>query len=1114
MGRVAEVLGVNRASPSIFPSASPYRAVRHCAELWRRLPQRNGAPRQQIVPPREIGDTSGVECPIHTAINVVTGIDAARHTSPIHANLISFESGREAIAGQSPQTFAFTEKFLVQGLDSGAGLFQFVDPKNHRIDQLTQTPTQRPALRLRRGRPETTVLGQLLSRWQDSLDKQAPLVLAGRFRVTELVEDACDGTHARYLMTATDLQNENQTITVPLTQAALTFENNVLRVDQIEQADTMLEAHCASTPLRAEAGDAANAASVPRHREPTILSKKGIGRNAALITYREVLAKIADTEGSLNLLDALEQVVSKERLDRGKHFLHSESQLEEVYDALNKYTEEHRQGDQAAPMPPSPARRSPILQAHEADVANINRPVSPVVEPAAVSPIEPPIDHRARTLALLHTHASDTPLQLFDALADEHSQVAAFCAIQVRRALTAIPGTSSGDYEHASRHAGVSVDIVASESAGVFSEPSMGFEQNNEIDEPPQTISLQNLLIHDLEKALPLRDANADADAGANANIQTDPFPGGFTAALQITHRDTGDIIAAPVAKLSADDIAPFLAQHTNTSPLQLMEHLAENNPSLTSLINFIELGLLLRDSHRPAQCERYDYVPGNAEEDAFFTKRKGGKGQTHFPTFIAGINRALYSRHEAWQIEAGEQSRLTNSHTEVFQHVIGHALHDLNSPAVRSNSPGLFPLPLYKLLANAVGLSEIPPYLREFEATRVETTSKNKVKAQHTAQQSREAHLEREGKRAEDRRHAQADTVQHYAERGVKNWQEDHLLRNGDYKDDLLSRSVDITVALPARDVDPQLLKNLKKNLPATHQHQAINSRCHYDPSIDVHTSWLNCSWLSLFEMLTPQQLADGRRALENHPAGIENDARLLQSIAEYYRQNPAAFMQGKAIAGIDDPADVIPREAAFNHPALLGSPLPLDQILHCSPDDPFHIPDYDSIRSFLSQEQLVIAMALRAQYPGIESELARLLITPGPGSSALPITLHRAFGVPLVLVEESPNGPAVGNGVEGNAIGRLRMTAPTDGAMAHKFNALKNQANVNEDVMTPLAIDWATTPVIWREGTHYSLYLPKAQEAEELNRIDPQQDDDPLPPNPPEVPPRDKRWFSWMRN
>ena len=1063
MEHVRESSGLHRGIAARFGFGSPQQAIRHCAELWRRLPRHNGAPRQEVVPAREVGDTSGVECPIHTAVKVDTGAAADRQSSRIHANLISFESGRQVVAGQSPSTFAFTEKFLVQGLDAGDGLFQFVDTKHHQIQQATQ--------QLARRRTETTVLGQLLDHWHNAVDRQEPLVLAGRYQVRAVVEQACDGTHARYLMTAIDLHNNHRAVTVPLTQAALTFENNVLRTDQIEQADTLLETHRAScTPLE-------EAAHLPHRRDPTILSKKGIGRNAALITYREVLAKSAEANGPFDLLHALEEVVTKERLDRGKNFMHSEDQLEEVHAALRKCLEQRRAHNRANPVMSSPIRSRPRRQVEEmdeagvADVAPNDPPRSPVEEVAAVlsveAPVAPPItlpiDHRTRTVALLEAHASDNPLQLFDALADAEPHIGAFCAVQARRALSAIPGTNSGGYEYASIHDGVGVEIISSESAGAFLEPSIGFEQSEESEELPHTMSIQALLIHDLENALPALDTDADVA------IKTDPFPQGLASALQTTRRGVAAAITPPAEKLSAEHIDQFFAQHANASPLQLMENLAENNPSLTSLIHFIEHAGLLRDSYRPAQCERYDYVPGNAEEETFFTKSHDGSGQKHFPTFMAGVNRALYSGDKKWQIELDGQRHTTNSDAEVYRHVIGHALRDLQSTMPRPDSTGLYPLPVYKLLAQAVGLPQIPPYLHEHEAALIETTSKNKVDAKDAANQARQAHVEKERKIEEEKQRVAAETAKRYAALGVRNWREEHLLGTNSYQDDLLNRSIDIELALPAQAASAQMLENFKQDLTVTHHHQAVRSRGLRFPTIEDNLSWMRSSWLSVLEMLTPQQLASNRRAIEKTPSRVDCDTRILQAIAEHYRQNPAAFLQGKAVVSIDDPDDVIPRHAAFDFEAILGSPLPLDQVLPREASGPLPLSSHDNAESFLSEQQLIMAMAYRAQYQGIEGELATLLITPGPARSTLPIALHRALGVPLLLVEK------FGGAGANQSAGRLRMTAPVDSEMAQKFTALKNQSTIDGDVMSSLAIDLSTTPVMWKEGTRHSIYLPK---------------------------------------
>lgn len=1094
MAGLAERLGFGRPSPIGFTLPPSPSVDRHCAELWRRLPRRNGAPRQEVVPPREIGDTGGVECPAHTAVTVSTGAGADGQIVRIHANVISFDSGRQAVAGQSPQAFAFTEKFLVQGLDTGNGLFQFVDPKNHRIDPLTQE--------LVRPLSERTLLGQILNRWQKAVDEQEPLVLAGRYEVSGITENQSDDLYARYSMTAVDRQNGNRTVTVPLTQVALPFENNRLCADQIEHANTLLESHRNSYQPLME-----SAAARGRH-DPAILSKKGIGRNAALITYREVLAKIAEEGASFNLLNALEEVVTKERLDRGKDFLHSEDQLEEVHAALSKYLGERQQANQARFSWLSPRRRRimPVTQGVEPGIAG--PAVGSPVTPAAASPIAlPRVNYRARTLDLLNAHAADTPLQLFDALVNEDPEVAAFCAIQARRALTAIEDTNSAGYQFESMHDNVNVDIVDSDTPGVFSDHSICFENVRKTDGLAQTTTLQDMLAEDVKQAMVAADAQVISQTNSGA------FPQGLEVALQTGRRQRVCVDPVPTPKLSAENIDLFFAENADAQPLQLMEMLAKNNPSLATLIHFLEHGLLVRDSQKPLQCERFDYVVDLAAEEQLYTKSRERNGQKHFPTFIAGVNRSLSSRHDKWQIQVDGECLTTSNTATVYRHILAQAFEHLHATAAPANASVLYPLAAYKLLAKSIGLDQIPAYLHEHEAALIETTCKNKADKEQAAIVSRQVRLERDAQRKEEQRIIEANQQRHYAELGVENWQQEDLLGTNNYRDDLLNQSIDIERVLPIQSDTQQLLENFKQDLLQSHEHQVISSRVPGDPSREDHLSWLRTSWLSLFDALTPQQLADRLRAMEKEPQLIENDARLLQAIAETYRKHPAAFLQGEIADEIYLSSGAPAREKLFNFQAVLGPSVSLDQALYDHPEkDQLRIPLAFNIEQFLTELQLKAVMAYRSNYNGIEGPLSALLMRPGPADSTLPVALHRAFGVPLLLVQKNADDAAVGIGLQDSMESRLRMTAPSGSAMATKFEqVLESKDQLNEGAMAVLLIGLSETAVIWREGKHYSIFLPKTFIPDGVNLFEEKAEEVPVTRSPP-VSLKDKA-LSWLR-
>ncbi|MEB0136488.1 hypothetical protein QN362_14200 [Actimicrobium sp. CCC2.4] len=245
----------------------------------------------------------------------------------MHANTITFDSVRvgsaapanapanvrQAIAGRSPRMHAEYEKFLVQGLESGRGLFQFISPRALRVSNESR---EKPS-------KVTPIIDQLDKAIKDCTTGNVRL--AGRYDVIALDKISGNATdHSCYQLTVFDTV-DNKHITVPLTQAGLRFDQRVLEPDDIERANVLLDQH------RNRLGQCDTAAP-----DPMIVSTGGIGRNATLITYRQVLARMGSGLNSADLLEEIEVAVKDGRRDRGPGFIHSEKQLEALHDALEQ----------------------------------------------------------------------------------------------------------------------------------------------------------------------------------------------------------------------------------------------------------------------------------------------------------------------------------------------------------------------------------------------------------------------------------------------------------------------------------------------------------------------------------------------------------------------------------------------------------------------------------------------------------------------------------------------------------------------------------------------------------------------------------------------------------
>ena len=295
-----------------------------------RLPVRpNTVPDSDFIDSREVGaNTIGVSCPRKTAIQVAMKNMGSSVMTYLHANAIRFirtasnlrpKAGangnpKAVIAGQSPQHFRQCEKFLLQGLDSGQGLFQFVSRTAHHAPQ---------------NAADKTILGQLRDQMQQSKGSGRDLILGGRYQVRSLQEitDDPDGgnDHGRFRLTVTDVRDPTITRTAIVTQAGLKFVNNVLDVQEIERAHALAASHVAINNHIAKDQEG-----------PMIVSYSGIGRNATLIVYREALSRFNEVDNPEALDKLVDDVVAQGRRDRGPCFVHSEQQVQILKEATRK----------------------------------------------------------------------------------------------------------------------------------------------------------------------------------------------------------------------------------------------------------------------------------------------------------------------------------------------------------------------------------------------------------------------------------------------------------------------------------------------------------------------------------------------------------------------------------------------------------------------------------------------------------------------------------------------------------------------------------------------------------------------------------------------------------
>lgn len=336
-------------------------------------------------------------CPHHSAIKVACGLGNAAKERYLHANRIHFRragldqrspalataSRAPPIAGQSPQNFDLCERFLIHGLESGRGVFQFVSPCAH------HDPAQSG---------EQTMIDQLERRIEHARQTGRPLLLGGRYRVEHLAlvvhpdkckknapgsDDVLQAGEAHVMqLIVEDLASPGSRKSMVLTQAGLRFDDNMLRCAEIERANDMMDSHVC---------DRTTADSLCDVGDPMVVSYGGIGRNATLICYREALTRLHEVSSETQVDHLLEQIVMQGRRDRGPGFIHSEAQLLELRKAVFAAYDKEMDARQAV------IGDKLVRQLHKVAAASVSKkshasPLKPAIK-KAVPPARPdPVD--------------------------------------------------------------------------------------------------------------------------------------------------------------------------------------------------------------------------------------------------------------------------------------------------------------------------------------------------------------------------------------------------------------------------------------------------------------------------------------------------------------------------------------------------------------------------------------------------------------------------------------------------------------------------------------------------------------------------------------------------
>lgn len=288
----------------------------------------------------------------------------------------------------------------------------------------------------------------------------------------------------------------------------------------------------------------------------------------------------------------------------------------------------------------------------------------------------------------------------------------------------------------------------------------------------------------------------------------------------------------------------------------------------------------------------------------------------------------------------------------------------------------------------------------------------------------------------------------------------ENKILRIPESSDNTISVSSNFTQRDALSAIRLQMVG--EGDVQGTHSKQEISSRSHSLGAQD-NLCWLRSSWLALFETVTPEDIAARFAAItgpEQKNSAPYNPV-LIQAIAQRYRNDPTQFMHAENLG-----------TGAHLGPNTTLAEFMGDQL----PDGVPNRIHRRSLEYYLRELHIRIAAAYREKGSRLMSELEALSFSRCAATSNLPITLHRAMNVPMLVIEAQTHVNETRWGRQVNRLGQLRITAATGSALAEQAAPLAKALEPKLEDVKKLMRAFEDKPILWLEGGHYDLYLPNS--------------------------------------
>lgn len=699
---------------------------------------------------------------------------------------------------------------------------------------------------------------------------------------------------------------------------------------------------------------------------------------------------------------------------------------------------------------------------------------------------------RQRVVALIRAQAEVTPLQTLENLARGNRQIAVLAAIVSAQAGKNIQKMPPGRVSRCQdplppgfAETGIK-SLIRRKDIAAFAEPD--FKMMNQalanrqslptssVNEEATSRTKTQMIVETLVKACEkvAIQPGLDVPAIGSSNVANPDKDFLYHAPLATNLQGLGQLtgIKQPMSNcnvpssmtrqklpaLNENDLACLMANLDLKNHDELILRTVEHSGEIAVFFSFVEHALLIGNVKKEHRLRRYEY-----EEDfGALADQYSATGEPWFDTFLEGVQRNLHATGETeqkWRILVGKDWQYPENKQQLLSHVFLQALEHLHAQQLQHAEMPVYPLVIYELLGDAVG-KEVPGYLVEHENGILEKLQANEAERATRSKAQKDqlaiAHQERD-LRSQAR-------AQEFTDNRVSNALQLHFCKRGFDWQKIVAGTVDRLIPVaPLKGSASDFQKLLHRTLLRAHDRQEISYVNHEGTGRD-NLCWLRSGWISLFSATTPEHLASRLIQVCTPDMGAAKHAPMIGKIAAQYRKDPIGFMHGNEARALGS--------GLFSQPARLGPPRSPD----FQTEGGVQLPK-KNIETYLKDVQLHLAAAFRFENPSIMNEIESFMIPGQFASSDMLIALHRAFGVPALVIETSPAVKSSNEADPADISLQFRLTCPEDCDFARALDApCEQSAELNYRKAEGVVNQFRNRPVIWLEHEHFVVYLPKS--------------------------------------